>query len=159
MKKIFDLALLIGLFLSLEAKSQNFDLEMYCAKIQEHTDKINGSKSYKSPTSNPIVFNRYPKKDGHIYMIELKKVTKYKSAGNGIIITFDNGQKIERKNRVAIRINDNTEFEHFTMFKLSPDEIELFKNHLVTEYQLHRLTFSIDNPKKYQAYMKCIAKI
>lgn len=159
MKKLFGLMLLLGLFFSLEAKSQNFDLEMYCAKIREHKDKINRSTHHKSPATNPFVFSRYKKKDGYFIMLEVKKVTKYKAAGMGVKILFDNGQIIERNNRVAIRINDNTEFEHFTMFKLSPEEIDLFKNHLITEYQLHRLTFSISNPKKYQAYMKCIDKI
>ena len=89
-------------------------------------------------------------------MLQLKKVTKYKSSGYGIVVEFENGEKIERHLKIAIRINDETKFEHFINFKLDDNEIELFKNQLVKEITLHQLKFTVSNPKKYQAYIQCI---
>ncbi len=130
--------------------------ELYCAKIRTSEDRINGSISHETPKNNPIVFSRFPKKDTFIYIIQLKKVTKYKSSGNGVIIEFENGMRIERDLKVSIRINDDTEFEHFIKFKLTEDEVDIFKTQLVKEISLHQLQFTVDNPQKYQAYIRCI---
>ena len=159
MKKHVFYTYILSCFAFSLVQAQDFDLELYCAKISATTDKINGSVSYKSPLTNPIIFSRFPKKNGHIYMIQLNKVTKYKSSGYGVVIEFENGAKIKRHLKVAIRINDDTEFEHFINFKLEDHEVELFKNQLIKEVTLHQLQFIPDSPQKYQAYLKCIEKL
>lgn len=151
---------IIGLFFTINLSfSQTDDSALYCAKIITEKDKINGSLSYKSPTSNNIVFSCFTRKGEKIYMMHIKKVTKFKDSGYGVTILFDNGTKIYKHLKIAIRITDDTEFEHFINFKLDDKDIEQLKTNYIKEIALSKLNFSISQPEKYPAYLICIEKM
>ncbi len=147
----------IGLFFIAHLSfSQVNDDVLYCSKIITDKDKINGSLSYKSPVTNNIVFSCFNRKGQKIYMMNIKKVTKFKDTGYGVTILFDNGTKIYKHLKVAIRINDDTEFEHFINFKLEEKDIEQLKTSYIKEISLNKLNFSVSQPEKYPAYLMCI---
>jgi hypothetical protein len=130
--------------------------EIYCAKIHQEKDKINGSITYRSPATNEIVFTRYTKKDKAFYMVHLKKSWRLKDTGYGATIILANGQKIYRHLKISIRITDENEFEHYLHFKLTDEEMALLQTHVMTDVILHELKFPVLQPEKYQAYIQCI---
>lgn len=156
MKYIFTL--FISLLTTTICFSQTEDPQ-YCAKISTKKDKINNSLSYKSPESNEVVFSRFSKKTEFIYMIELKRITKKKDSGYGVTILLKNGERIYRHIRVAIRITDDKEFEHFTNFKLEKNEIELLQKTTITDIILHKINFVVKDPEKYKAYITCLTNL
>lgn len=139
-------------------QAQENELVLYCAKIVQEKD-FNKSIIYRSPPTNEIVFSRFIKKGKPIYMVQLKKIQRLKEAGYGATILLENGARIYKHLKVAIRITDNDEFEHFVHFVLEDADLELLRNNLITDVVLHKISFVVQQPEKYQAYLKCIEQM
>ena len=139
-------------------QAQEDDLALYCAKIVQEKD-FNKSVVYKSPPTNEIVFSRFMKKGKPIYMVHLKKIERLKEAGYGATILLENGIRIHKHLKVSIRITDDKEFEHYVHFVLEDADRELLKNNLITDVVLHKISFVVQKPEKYQAYLKCIEQM
>jgi hypothetical protein len=82
-----------------------------------------------------------------------------KEAGYGATILLENGIRIHKHLKVSIRITDDKEFEHYVHFVLEDADRELLKNNLITDVVLHKISFVVQKPEKYQAYLKCIEKM
>jgi hypothetical protein len=158
MKRFLFVVLFFALA-STELHAQTDDLELYCAKITAEKDKINGRMTYKSPITNDIVFTRFNRKGEKYYMMHLKKTTKIKDSGYGVTILFENGKRMYKHLKISIRITDETEFEHFIHLRLDEQDVEMLKTNLITDVILYQLSFPVQQPEKYQAYLKCIDRI
>jgi hypothetical protein len=131
-------------------------IDKYCNKIDVEVDKFNGETKIRTPLLKQIVFTKIIRDGEEIVYMRIRTIGSTPSTGEGVIILLDNGEKIEKNVDTDVRVNSNAQFEHYAFFELTKTDIELLKNHNITDTRLYIFDMKILEPVQYRAYMICL---
>ena len=131
-------------------------IDKYCKKIDVTVDKFNGETKYRTPLLKQISFIKYIKEGKETVYMSIRTIGSTPSTGEGVTILLDNGEKIEKNVDTDVSVNSNAQFEHSAFFRLTKADIELLKNHNITDTRLYIFDMQISKPIQYRAYMICL---
>ena len=131
-------------------------IDKYCKKINVTVDKFNGETKYRTPLLKQISFIKYIKEGKETVYMSIRTIGSTPSTGEGVTILLDNGEKIEKNVDTDVSVNSNAQFEHSAFFRLSKTDIELLKNHNISDTRLYIFDMQISKPIQYSAYMSCL---
>ncbi len=119
-------------------------------------DKFNGETRYRTPSLKQIGIIKYIREGEEAVYISIRTIGSTPSTGEGVTILLDNGEKIEKNVDTDVSVNSNAQFEHSAFFRLSKTDIELLKNHNISDTRLYIFDMQISKPIQYSAYMSCL---
>jgi hypothetical protein len=130
-----------------------------CDEIKTEKDKFTDVITYRSPSLNQIVvMSTVTEQDTSVYLY-IRGTGRTARTGEPVILLLENGEKIVKNARTKVRVKSamNSEYEHSALFKLTPDEVELLNQYVITDVRLFLTDVKIINPEKYKGYINCIS--
>lgn len=156
MMKKLTLLLITIFVLTQFSFSQDLKTEKYCKKIEVEVDKFTGETKYTTPLLQQISFIKYIDSSDTVVYMSISTIGSTPATGEGVIILLENGEKITKNTETDVSVNYNAQFEHSAFFRLTREDIELLKEHNITDTRLYIFDMEIRNPIQYRAYMICL---
>lgn len=139
--------------------SQEIKIDRYCKKIKTELDKFSGETKHRSPLLKQIGFTKIIKGDEQIIYMSIRTVGSTPPTGEGVIILFENGERITKNIETSVRVNSKAQFEHSAFFGLTREDIELLKNNTITDTKLYIFDMKITKAIQYRAYITCLDQL
>jgi hypothetical protein len=135
----------------------------YCKKIEESNDKFTNETTYKvgkEKNGLRIEFLKVVKMTTKTYYMSIDVTGSTLNVGEkGVTILLNNGKKID-KPLEKIDVNYSDGYVYSAFIRLTPNDILLIKNNLITDVRLYIYdrNLSIEMSKELQEYLKCLTK-
>lgn len=135
--------------------------DYYCSDITKIDDKFTGEITYRSPYLSGIGFSKVVRDtQSDIYMSISTSGLTCSVMKNGAYLLFDNGEQIKWPQAVVSTDAGSGYFRYRAFVKLNPNDLELLKNHLLTDVRLYIYdsTISRNHARRLKAYIGCLMK-
>lgn len=151
--------------------SSNYSLEViggltfpegfYCDDLKTETDKFTGELRVNTPVSDGISFLKVTKGNSSTYFMSVVEAGATPKVGAiGLILLLTNGKRIEKPTApIDVKVNTGARGYLYSAFiTLTPDDIKLLTENLITNDRLYVFDGIIKNGQKISEYLKCLIK-
>lgn len=141
--------------------------DFYCDKITMKEDKFTKNIRFSSEEEGGISFVKLIEADKEtVYMLINGYGKTLTIDANGFIILFSDGTKFEKPNlKFTVEYSNKKsyygDYIYSSIITLSKEEIELFKEKLITDYRIYIYDSSVKSKQNIllREYLKCLTKV